>query len=344
MAGKQTKGEIFFFHGAESFLLQERVQSWHKACTEKFGAFNVQNVKIFNTDRKALEKQVKQIANEILTPSFFGEKRVMFIEQFPPSASLKIPAEIFQPILQAAENVPPQNVLVFSSESPDKRTKAFKQIEKISRVEIFSKLQPGALATWVREQFAKQNVRIANTTAWFLVQFAGEDLWKLSHEIRKLGAFCAVKGLVEKGDIEKVCLRDSALENFALANALQSGNAKKIVDVFHQTVEKEVDPHGTIFIMLLPFLRNVLKTKWALEKNRNATAVGLHPFVFQKCQKVAREFSWEKLQSMMQAIGQIDLATKTGKLEITAHQREVCLVLEKFFVDFFAGKCRTGGD
>ena len=67
---------LFLAVGPEKFLLQEFIQQYKKAAIGKYGEFSVQTLSV-------LGHSMGEIRNEILSPAFFGGKRVIFLEHFP---------------------------------------------------------------------------------------------------------------------------------------------------------------------------------------------------------------------------------------------------------------------
>ncbi len=338
------RGQILLYAGPESFLLKEHISQMKKASFQKYGEFNVMSILFDPPDRGAneyLNQKTKEISAEIITPAFFGEKRVIFLENFPPPVKGNISkddiAKYYQRIIKSLENLPAENVVIISAENPDRRTKIWKDLQKIvNQTQEFKSLESHELNKWILSRVASQGGKMLPSASTFLAEYCGNDLWWISQEINKLINYCEDKPISEV-DIQKISVMNSEIADFALINSLQENNLKKALKVFQSELEETGAPQVVYYKDIVPAVRQLLKIIWAVKNNRTAKDVGVHPFVFSKWQRVASKFDFEKIKKAYGALVLIDEGLKNGKIEVATNDlRMFNLVIEVYFLEFFS--------
>ncbi len=322
MKQQEPKGKILFFTGEETFLLKEKLRAFKKASEQKYGEFNTLSVNLQIPERGGAEKinkQTKEIATEFLTPSFFGDKRVIFLENYPVSnTGKKIPAgaDIYLlRILDSLEKLPSENVVVLSSENPDKRTKIYKRIIKIADQTVFNKLQGMTLHKWIIQKASSLKGKINLKNAEFLVNYCSNNLWTITLELKKLANYCD-QAEITQNDIKKVCIQNTEVIDFGLSNAMQSGNFKKTLDILHDELDIGTHPQVIISRDLATVFRQMLAVKWGLDNHKLPKETGVHPYVFSKWTRLVRRLSLEKLKNGFRGALKLDEDLKTGGIDI----------------------------
>jgi DNA polymerase III delta subunit len=319
----EKRGKIFLFAGRETFLLREKVQNWQKASAEKYGA---DAVEVFNAENWKTADW-KNAKNAAATAPFFTAARVLFFQNLSTAAAESENWKIFADL---PKNLPAENTVIFAAENPDARTKSWKIAQSLADEKIiFDPIPPAEIPRWVAARFAGFGKKISPAIARNLVDFCGTNLQKLAAEIAKLANF---PGEISPEIIREIAVPQPETEAFAFANAFQNGNLSRILSALDAEIAAGIDPHGTIFRLILPTLRNLTKVADA----ENADAAGVHPFVFSKFKSLAQRFSREKIGKMFADLNSIDVASKTGKIKMTPAQETVLLELEKFFWKNFA--------
>lgn len=345
MTEEETRGKIFLFTGEENFLIREKLRNWKKASEEKHGEFNILNIEIDIPQKDSdnyLNLRSKEISSELVTPSFFGEKRVIFLDNFPITEigkkSAKDTEKYSLRIVRALENLPEANVVILSSANPDKRTKVWKMVNKIAKVELFDKLQERELIDLIIARIEHLGGKILPAAAQFLISYIGNDLWKIDREISKLVHFCEAKPIAES-DIQKICIPSVEIINFGISNALQDGNLKKVFEIFHNEIDSGTAPQAIILRDLAPVMRQILHVAWANENNKNANEAGMNPWMFNRWKNAVKKISFDEAKQAYNALMLIDEGSKTGKIEVKSDDVKMfSLVIEAFFLEFFGGE------
>lgn len=362
MSEEENKtGKITFCMGADTFSLREQLRDWRKRAEEQCGEFNVLTVVFDLPERNPLaylDEITKKVASELLTPSFFGEKRVIFLENFPPTEKGKrsLVAEkdddteggekgkkavksgagdFLLRVVRALKNLPPQNAVIISSEEPDGRLAAYKELQKIAKTVVFHKKEGGELTRWILQRVAHYGGKMLPAAAPFLTEYIGNEPQKIDQEIRKLVNFCEEKPISE-ADIQKLCVPSAETEEWALSGALQEGNLRKAIKTFHAQMENGDAPQKVLLVDIAPTVRNLLKAVWAVANKKTARDAGLNPWLFDRLKAVAGRLDYAKIKEAYAALLLIDEGTKNGKIEISGTDyRLFSLVVETFFLEFF---------
>jgi hypothetical protein len=117
---------IYLFTWNSWYLVREKTLAWKKSYIEKYGDFNL-------THFKEIEKVDNNIiSQELLSEWFLWEKKLIIIDNLPISWDNKSKElqEKQDFCLDLINNIPNNNIVLFSSANPDKRWKFFKQLKK----------------------------------------------------------------------------------------------------------------------------------------------------------------------------------------------------------------------
>jgi len=171
---------IYFFTWNSEYLVREKTNSWKDAYIEKYGDFSFTHFKdIKNTSNNILHQ-------EILSGWFMWERKLIIIDDFPLSSSNKdsILIEKQDFLDSLIDSVPENNIVLFSSHSPDKRSKFYKKLKKIStKIEEFNTNQDSDISQIIN---SKYNWKITNSAINLIIRYKSWNLDKIISEIEKL--------------------------------------------------------------------------------------------------------------------------------------------------------------
>ncbi len=171
---------IYFFTWNSDYLVREKTKHWRDAYIEKYGDFNFTHLK----DLKNLDNNL--LSQELLSWWFMWEKKLILINDFPLSSSIKdwelsLKQDFLESIL---EKIPEDNIVVFSSVSPDKRSKLYKKLKEIStKVEEFSISWNSSLFPIISNEYKN---KLDSNALNLLINYKSWNLDKIIAEIDKL--------------------------------------------------------------------------------------------------------------------------------------------------------------
>ena len=208
-------------------------------------------------------------------------------------------------------------ILFYEEDKVDKRNILFKFLKKEAKCQEFELLTGQKLKNWIKKEFEKYRTKIDPFVLEKLVDYVGNDLWRMENEIKKLVSFKNKKE-VKTDDVNLLIRSKIETDIFKTIDAMASKNRKEALDLLHKHLEKGDSPLY-LFSMINYQIRNLLTVKDLVEKNKPYNLIlkesGLHPFVVRKSCYQSRKFTFLELKKIYQKIFQVDLDIKTGRLQ-----------------------------
>lgn len=261
---------------------------------------------------------------ETRTMPMFNERKLIILTNIFDNQEFK---EKF--LKNSRECVKSENVFIFYEQKLIKKNDAlFKFLKKEAKSQEFQSLSGYKLKNWIKKEAQKYNCEIEPSALEKLINLLGNDLWRISEEIKKLVSYvhsvrdAGVSIGTKKKEIglrEINLLIKPEIENdiFKTIDAIASKNKSRALALLHQHTEEGESPLYLLSMINFQF-RNVLEVKNLLKKNYSYWEVrkksALHPFVIQKSCKQAENFSEEELGKIYQKLFEADLNIKTGRL------------------------------
>ncbi len=326
---------VFLAIGPDHFLLKDFIEQTKKASLLKYGEFAVQTL-------SAKESPISDIITEISTPAFFGGKKIVFLEEFPPPASPKLSEnkkKEYENLLNKLQDTPEEVIIFTISATPDKRTKFFKTLKKeASKIYEYKSFDPkrdiSKFTQWIIDRVKKYGAFIDLKTAQFLHSFVGNDLAKLDTEIQKLAILTSPQQEnISNKHIIELCAPNEESADFAFSNALSSGNGEKIIT----EISTLSNQFGVAMVWnrdIISSIRTLLKVRFALDSPDEKS--GIHPFVMSNMSRAVRKFTPEQLQHLHEFLLQVDIKTKTGQLSLSQESSQFLLHIQKELYTFFS--------
>jgi DNA polymerase-3 subunit delta len=241
--------------------------------------------------------EFEHFRDQIRTKSMFQEKKLFVLKDIFSAPEFKQKGEISQ------------------------KDPFFLFLQKNSRRQEFALLEGKKLEAWITKQAQKHKAQIKTEAIKLLIQYAGNNLWQISNEIKKLVNYKAgaLKPVISQKDIKVLVTPKINLNIFKTIDAIAEKNKQKALSLIHQHLKKGDSPSYLLSMITFQF-RNLLIVKEKSTYFGNINAAGarglnMHPFVFRKSLWLSQKFSLEQLKKIYQKIFQIDLAIKTGKIE-----------------------------
>ena len=167
---------IYHFTWNSRYLVMNQVNSWKNKFIEKYWEFNLVNINnLWEVDNNFLVENITAL-------SFFQEKKLILVECDLTSKDTKI-SEKIDFIVKISKNLPEENILLFYSVSPDKRSKQYKSINSISQLKEFSSSDQNDTFNIIKSRY--QN-KITDNALRLLIRYKSNNIEKVSSEIHKL--------------------------------------------------------------------------------------------------------------------------------------------------------------
>ena len=284
---------LIFLHGSDTYRTRKKLRE----ITEKYQNTNKTLAAITSWDCSFVD--VSDITQALLAPSLFQEKKLHIIE----NAFLR--KEWEETALEQNDHI----IVFFEQGTPDKRTTLYKYLSKKALAQEFVLLEGAKLNHWIQKEFSRYGISTQQNVVDKLALEVGNDLWQLSNEIRKLVAFG--QDAVEKQDVDLLVKQNFQTNVFATIDAIAVKNKKKALDLIFEHSEKNDSP-----FYILSMLAYQFRTLLAIKDAKDPQQLKLHPYVLKKSLQAAKLFSREELERIYKKLFQIDLQTKTGRVDV----------------------------
>lgn len=291
---------IYFLFGSDTYRsrqkLREIIEEYKKS--HKSGL----NLIKINFDEKDFS-DFKQVAE---TVSMFDEKKLIILEE------VFKQAEYFQDELRSylkKKKIEDDKgiIVVFWAEEIKPDNKLFQFLFKQTKVQKFELLKLYQLKEWVEKYVKEQGGNIGSQAVETLIDYVGNDLWRMSNELDKLISF---NRNIKEENIKNLVKSEVDVSIFNIIDALGQKNKKQALKLIHDYFKKGGD-EGYLFNRFVYQFRNLIKVK-------SGGGEDLHSFVFRKTTQQVGNFTFEELKKIYQKLFQIDLGVKTGKVDIRA--------------------------
>jgi DNA polymerase-3 subunit delta len=212
-----------------------------------------------------------------------------------------------------------ETCLVFDAgEAVDKRRKIYKLVAAKGRVVEFSLLKPTEIYRWLEQRARQEGRGIQREASEEMLRRRGKSLISLYQEMEKLINYTAPGTTItprEVRDLVPEKLEDSI---FAVVDAIGEKQCARALQGIRDLLLCRVQPHYILAMVVRQFRLILLAGELRREGCSGpelAARLGAHPFVAKKVQEQGRNFTTAQLLELLDSLGEIDVKTKTGRLD-----------------------------
>lgn len=319
------KNNVFLFYGEETYLAHQKLKLWREKFEEKYEG----DMNIAQLEGKGL--LAGDLESDIQSTPFLADKRLVIVKDFLDKGSKDEQKKVGD-ILE--KEVPDFCILVFSEDKmPDKRSSLFKKLNKIGNLEEFMPLMGHSLSKWIMDKADEKKMKIPMQMADYLGQVAGSDLWNLENELEKLKMFSLEKPITKEA-IDDLVHPNLTTTIFKFTDYLAHRNTKGSLHTLHILLDSGEDIVKILFMIVRHF-RILIQVKDLVDRGTRkpdiVSKLKQHPYTIATTIKQSPNFSPQTLREIYEALLQIDIDLKTGKIKMLADdKKEVLLALEQF--------------
>lgn len=259
---------IILFYGKDTYRIREKT----KEMIEKYKEKNKNSFSFFQG------KDIDELRQEVLSISMFDPKKLIIVND------LLIDKEN----LELFKKSP--NILLLIKED-DKNKELFDKVQE------FKPLSDAKLKEWIREKAKQLNGEIEVDGINMLVDFIGNDLWRMEQEILKLVNY---SNKISTENILKL-VRDKEDTNiWETIDAIAKKDQKKAIRLVRNHIEKGDTP-VYLLIMIASQIRKIISAKDGEPANYFVS-------------KLSENFTMVELKNMYNKIAELDFSIKTGQI------------------------------
>jgi len=213
-------------------------------------------------------------------------------------------------------------VINYKYKTLDKRKKLFKAITKNGGVLFDSKkLYDNQVGTWLNSFLKAKGLTIDITANRVLVEYLGNDLSKIAHEIEKLRiALGSNAKTISLADIEKNIGISKDFNNFELNKAIFQKNVVKANQIIQSFGKNQKDnPIQVTTATIFGYFQKLMAYHYLPDKSKNAVASALkiNPFFVTDYSTGARNYSARKVIQVISLLREFDMKSKGYKSNIS---------------------------
>jgi len=298
---------IYLLYGEDTYSsrqkLNEIIERYKKV--HKSG-LNLAKIDLEESDFGAFNDQIKSY-------SMFREKKLIILEN---ASSNRDFVEKFAEKADSLAKSQDDIIVIFEEGPVDGKNPLLKFLKKDFESQEFKLLSGLKLKNWIKKEFEKYKINIDPKIAQFFADNAGNDLWQLSNEIKKLATYKYGTGEVSGKDVGILVRSKFETNIFKTIDAIAAGDKRQALYFLNKHLEKGDSPVYLLFMITMQF-RNILAVKDLMERNKPFAAIiketKLNPFVVKKSFWLAQRFSLQELKKIYQKIFRVDVNIKTGK-------------------------------
>ena len=219
-------------------------------------------------------------------------------------------------IVEYLGNPSPQTVLIMELEkSPDRRRKAWKQIEKRVTLVHCNPLKDHEVEDWIAEQAGRRNLELGKEELRYFVTEFGSDLRRQLSELEKLSLYAGGRKL-EGGDLGVLLGRGRAQSIFRFTDAVAARDAPTALKQLGRLVTEGESPLG-ILALLDRTVGHMLAVK-EMRRRRGSRGeltqvLGIQPWLVDKLARDADRFEESELSQALAVLARFDRAMKTSR-------------------------------
>lgn len=315
---------IIFLHGDDTYRSREKlheiIREYQKRHTSGINLVRV------DMEEPGDRSPCEIVAEALRTQSMFEEKKLIVIER--PFNVRKEDREELLDLLKNEKAAKDDDVvMVVWNEGIQKnkqREKLFLFFKKQATVQEFELLHGRRLNGWIREEVANLNFSITKEGMNALLSAVGEDLWRLSAELRKLRDYAAQlipkedEKIIDVEHVRELVVPTIETDIFQTIDALGQRNKTVAMTLLRNHLERG-EEDLRILAMFAYQVRILLQIKDLVERGvafRDlAKRSKLHPFVVKKSFQQTKAFTFSDLRYAHRLLFELDYRIKTGAMD-----------------------------
>ncbi len=303
---------VYCFIGPEAYNKREALAALRKACLpaglEELNEMTLEGV------------SAQDIIDSAETFPVMCPRRITIVRDWGPLLPGKAKNEErdVERMLAWLDDVPESCILVFwMTVEPDSRKKLPKKLAKLPGYVNFDYLNGSALAKWCAQQLKPLGKTIAPDAITEMTVMAGQDLTRLSGELKKLAAYVEDAPQISVADVRKIVSPSPEYSVFMILDHLLAGRLAEATAVVNSVLQTEPN-----IVRLISMMESQLRIDTHL-KLALAAGVGI-PQVCKQLNikegrahfaaKQIRTISAEALEARYSACAAADYDIKSGKV------------------------------
>lgn len=245
----KNPGNLYFFHGEETFLLRHYLgQLHHLILDELTESFNFHRFNNENFDLHSFADAVENLP-------MMAERTLVQVEDID---LFKLTEDNRNKMIDVLRDIPEYCTVIFVYETlefkPDKRVKKLWDAVCAGEIVEFGKQSQRDLINWITRHFAAKNKRISPDLCIYLLELTDGTMTSIGGEIEKIAAFSGADTIC-KADIDAVTEPVLDAVVFKMTDQLGAGNYGEALLTLQKLIKMQQEPLAILGAISLHFRR-----------------------------------------------------------------------------------------
>lgn len=307
----------YLLYGEETYLIRQYRDKLVKALVAEDDTMNFSRF-------EGADINQKEIIDLAETLPFFADRRLILIED---SGLFKKGAE---ELADYMSSVPETTYFLFVEQEVDRKTKMFKEVNKLGTAVEFVRQNDATLARWIEGRIRKNGKNITRDAYALFVKKTGTDMENIDRELEKLLCYVLDKDYIDVADVEAITTEQTENKVFDMVDAVAAHQQKKALDLYYDLLSLKEPSMRIMYLITSQFQRLLVVKAMSNQGFGNkdiASKAGCPEWAVRKYQSQCRAFSVEQLKQAIRDGVAFEEAVKTGKM---ADQMAVELFIVKY--------------
>lgn len=312
-------GDVFFFYGAEDYLMDWAVSSIiEKYVDKEYGNLDVQ----YLDGESCTAADIMSAARSF---SMFSEKRVIIVPNYLPAYKKKTDADA-DALIKFCSEKQGSTVTIFRLDSKyESEINAYgKKLIKAASSYDFAKLNKAELQSFINKRVHAAGKLIGHREMTYLIDLSGYhykeseyNLAKLDKDLEKICAACE-GDTVDNSLIEDLLIGEEDKYVFNLVDAIMAGNRSRAMELAEHIIREDDAAMSVLALLCKQFeimYDSVELSREGYSLSEIAKRTAVNEFRLKKAYQAARSFNSDTLKKILIDIYNIDKDIKTGMID-----------------------------
>ena len=298
--------KVYLLMGEEDYLINQAKNLLIKALVREGDDMNCTIMESSKIDMRMLEETAG-------TFPFFAEKRVIILDR---TDVIKTGKDAFLDILK---NLPDTTCVIICESKVDKKTKTYKWIKKNEYVREFLKKDQSErmMLSWIAAMLGRENKKIRQSDAAYLLERAGNDMYQINNEVAKLISYAGDREVITREDIDTISTGEVKSKVFEMIDAISSGDKKKALACYNDLLLLKEAPMRILYLIIRQY--RILLIILTMRNDRKSDAqiakeAGISSYAIKRQAARISRYSRRDIEDSIAACVRIEEEIKTGRI------------------------------
>ncbi len=302
---KNTFQRAYLLYGVEAYLKKQYKDKLKNALCADGDTLNAS----FYEGKDTNPRELIDLAE---TLPFLAEHRLIVAED---TGFFKGGAE---ELAEYMAQVPPATTFVFVETEVDKRSRMYKALNAHGRAVEFGGQNRDVLTRWLLGRLKRENKNITRNAMDEFFERVGMDMGMLDRSMEKLLCYCMDKDVIERADVEAVCVQAAENKIFDMVGAIVECRRRDALDMYYDLLELREPPMRILYLITRQY--NILLQLKDMQRRgadnaAMAKAAGIPPFAVGKSLRQASRLSAGSIRQILEYGVHMEESVKTGLID-----------------------------